>query len=112
MAKERLLINKAHAAAAAAKDILTICPDILKAIREAASAMGCDHKLSSGIGTPVNADILQRANAGSGSQLDRLHAKVDEWLLTTHGLSVSRSALHRTPTHYLCSRCANPPDLV
>ena len=87
--------------AAAARDILVKAPAVLAVIREAATQLGCDHKLAGSIGTPVNAAILTRAMHGQvrtvplawlsfgvsvcflapqSSQFDKLHAAVNAYL--------------------------------
>ena len=97
MKRERHLVSEAASQAAAARDILVRAPCVLQVIREAASQLGCSHKLSGDIGTPVNKSIITRAMAGESSQFDKLHAAVNSYLDEENiaPYSASRDTVHR-----------------
>ena len=97
MKRERHLVSEAASQAAAARDILVRAPCVLQVIREAASQLGCSHKLSGDIGTPVNKSIITKAMAGESSQFDKLHAAVNSYLdeQDIAPYSASRDTVHR-----------------
>jgi len=103
---ERLLKDERRASYAARKDLLCTHPHILEVLRSVTRELGGSTKRAgTGILTPVDQQLIQRAAKGQGSNIDKLVRVANAWLQTQPDPAtgkcrkISRSQLHGLLPH-------------